>query len=117
MKNSLAEAGIISDPKSFAVGKRHLNQRQFIKLILLSLTSEVYVYMIVNWLDPEIFILSALSSDKICLYIRKSTTSSAQYLKRFRSISFLKTYTPMEAIYGFFSASSLESPRTAVSTA
>ena len=48
MKNSLAEAGIISDPKSFAVGKRHLNQRQFIKLILLSLTSEVYVYMIVN---------------------------------------------------------------------
>lgn len=26
MKNSLAEAGIISDPKSFAVGKRHLNQ-------------------------------------------------------------------------------------------
>lgn len=26
MKNSLAEAGIISDPKSFAVGKRHLTQ-------------------------------------------------------------------------------------------
>lgn len=26
MKNSLAEAGMISDPKSFAVGKRHLAQ-------------------------------------------------------------------------------------------
>lgn len=26
IKNSFAEAGIISDPKSFAVGKRHLTQ-------------------------------------------------------------------------------------------
>lgn len=28
MKNSLAEAGMISDPKSFAVGNRHLTQQQ-----------------------------------------------------------------------------------------
>lgn len=27
MKNSLAEAGIISEPKSFAVGKRHLTKK------------------------------------------------------------------------------------------
>lgn len=28
MKNSFAEAGMISDPKSFAVGNRHLTQQQ-----------------------------------------------------------------------------------------
>ena len=44
MKNSLADAGIISDPKSFAVGKRHLNQRKFTKLILPYSTSQVCLH-------------------------------------------------------------------------
>lgn len=91
MKNSLAEAGIISDPKSFAVGKRHLVHRinvSFLQTVI------------------EIALLQDLMKN-----------FSGQYLKRFRSISFLKTYTPMEAMYGFFSASSCESPKTVVSTA
>lgn len=38
------------------------------------------------------------------------------YLRRFRSSSFLNTYTPIEAIYGFFAASSFDNPKTLVST-
>lgn len=38
------------------------------------------------------------------------------YLRRFRSSSFLNTYTPIEAIYGFFAASSFDNPKTEVST-
>lgn len=33
MKNSLADAGIISEPKSFEVGNRHLSQEQLGHLV------------------------------------------------------------------------------------
>lgn len=86
----MADAGIISDPKSFAVGKRHLIQQL---LATLSLTSPPWLLMI---------------------HVKSKILG---YLKRLRSISFLKRYTPIEAMYGFSSASCLESPKTVVSTA